>query len=1026
MITLRQKFQPPLTRTMLLPRSKLDTLIDQKIANGQSLLIAAPAGWGKTTTLSAWAASTRLDRSIHWYSPDPAECDPAVFFQSLLTAIAPHTSALHLDMQQMTTATGALVDSAEFVQQTINALVQHAQPVVLILDDFHVIEQQDAQGAQLCLALVEQLVLQTPLQVVILSRQMLRCYTSLVVRDRLIIVERQQLAFSSSDVEELAALRYQRSLESAQAEQLTQWACGWPAAIVLGLEHWTRTQVPQMLAFDAVLANVAESYLYPFLAEHIFELLPPNLQQFLLDTVVLEKLSVERCDELRETHDADHLLEDLRRRGLVVSTCNDWMRSFGLFRSFLLNRLKRDPARLQLLTRRAAAIHERAQQPDLAFRLLLSLPDIAAAAQLIRSYGLQLRQCGQHLTVQHWLGELQARGALPIDLYLVAAGVAMDLAEWSTVDAMLCLASVHGDLETRLEARLLEVGVACVRDNAQRAEEMLAQIDFAALPAKLHARGFEIAGRVALAKGATVEAIGHFRQSLVLMEPHANSGESPAPLYDLLGMATAMQGESVLASSYLQQADAIWRALGATTRRINTLNNLGSLALEDGRLHDACACYYAGLELADQQRRYRSQVLLLCGLAEVALIEGQGQLALQHYERALQIAREAQLASLQVLACAGGLRTAALIDTASRRTWLERLDQLPTPGSHQARLLNGIARAMATEEPGAALAILAALPDPTYVAGLDRLQLGLLRAQLTFSDHGWPAAATVWDAFEMLQPRRHLDGLLRLQLARTPALLAAVPQSALVRRLAEGVVAPAAAAGAWQLEALGGFRLTHDGATCDSGVRPIDQLLLVRLVEAGPTGLPVLKLWGDVWGDRDYSSDALRQALSRLRRATELPVQMRNGHCLLRVEWSSLSYDVARFEAPFSGPVEDLRVLEVVRAMYRGPFLCHLHYESAWLESRRESLHRHALLVAERLASAYEDVDPQQALQLHSEILSHDPCRELAIAGAMRCYAQLGQRAQAIVVYQQARRALDAELGLEPSSLIEQLYHDLM
>jgi tetratricopeptide (TPR) repeat protein len=610
------------------------------------------------------------------------------------------------------------------------------------------------------------------------------------------------------------------------------------------------------------------------------------------------------------------------------------------------------------------------------------------------------------------------------------ARMAMDVADWSTASAAIQLAATSSDVQLALEARLLEAAIACVRREDALAREIMAGIPEALSSADLHSKRTETAGRLALNQGDLTTATTLFRQAILYYnESQTTEKQSgpPAHLYDLLGMTLAMQEDFAAALYYLRQADAIWQALGAPIRRVNTLNNLGALAIEEGRLDDARSHLNEGLALAERYGRRRSQVQLLCGLAELALFETKFDAALALYANASEIATSAQLSAEQAYAGASALRAAVFADDQpARRRWQQALDRLPKAGEQAYRGLVALAQALSEANPTLVLRYLSQAEQAPYLALHDRVLLLLLRAQVIFLQDGWQAAAPHWQLVEQQRTPRHLDALLQVQLARTPQLAAAAGDSALIGRWSMYSVVEQME---WKFFAFSKFAIECTALPAINAVRPIDQLVIIRLLEAGLAGLPALTLWEDVWSDNLYSADALRQSMSRIRRATGLSLQIRQGHCMLLLSWNNVFYDVSRFEAPLrldpDSSAAAIAALEQQIQLYRGAFLSHLHHESAWLEQRRTMLQQRLLNLHEKLALLVEVDDPQRALQLYTAVFEEDACREMAAAGAMRCALQLGNRLKALMLYQQACTELVNRLGVDPSPVLEQLYRQI-
>ena len=78
-VLLRSKLRPPPVRAGLIPRARLDKLLDAG-ARGRLCLIDAPAGSGKTTLLAQWCLSDQASRSVAWVSLDESDDDPVRFW----------------------------------------------------------------------------------------------------------------------------------------------------------------------------------------------------------------------------------------------------------------------------------------------------------------------------------------------------------------------------------------------------------------------------------------------------------------------------------------------------------------------------------------------------------------------------------------------------------------------------------------------------------------------------------------------------------------------------------------------------------------------------------------------------------------------------------------------------------------------------------------------------------------------------------------------------------------------------------
>ncbi len=107
------------------------------------MLISAPAGFGKSSCLVEWAHHLKDHHvQVAWYALDEHDNDPARFAAYLLQ------SCLAADRALLAHADSSLQsDLHEAVNQLLNAASDYAQPLVLILDDYHLIKTPQIHDA---------------------------------------------------------------------------------------------------------------------------------------------------------------------------------------------------------------------------------------------------------------------------------------------------------------------------------------------------------------------------------------------------------------------------------------------------------------------------------------------------------------------------------------------------------------------------------------------------------------------------------------------------------------------------------------------------------------------------------------------------------------------------------------------------------------------------------------------------------------------------------------------------------------
>ncbi len=234
---------------------------------------------------------------------------------------------------------------------------------------------------------------------------------------------------------------------------------------------------------------------------------------------------------------------------------------------------------------------------------------------------------------------------------------------------------------------------------------------------------------------------------------------------------------------------------------------------------------------------------------------------------------------------------------------------------------------------------------------------------------------------------------------------------------------------------LGPFRVSEGGEPLEVGVGKQRALLALLVLRAGEV-VSTDRLIDALWEDRPPASalNSVHIYVSQLRKALGNRRLETRGHgYLLALEPEQL--DLARFERLLGegrallGEGEAERAAETLRAalaLWRGPPLSDFasepfaHGEIARLEELR-------------LAALEERIEADLALGRHAELVSElealvrqHPLRERLRAQLMLALYRSGRQAEALAAYQQARRTLAEELGLEPGRRLQELEHAIL
>lgn len=396
---LRTKIELPPIRSGYIARQRVLSQFEDN-ATARLLLVSAPAGFGKSTALIQWAHGLReKDTRIAWYALDERDNDPTRFAAYLVAAFRTHEtifSALPSHEEQ--------VSLQDVVDHILNAATDTDPPIVLILDDYHLITEpriHDAIGRMTDhMPLNMRVALGTradpPLQ---LAR--------LRVRGEIAEIRMHDLRFNVSEMRDWlnTSLGWYPAQDTiAELDATTE---GWAAAVALIL-------MSQSVVDDATLtqqlARFSQSrrHVFEYFAQEILDQQPNHIRAFLLDTCVLNRLEPSVCQALTSQADAPLVLNKLATESLFVIPLSDTepvYRYHHLFADFLRQYLTmKDDARYLQQHRQAANWFTTHGQVVEAVHHALAADDHDNAAHLITNHAWEaLTARGEIMTIIHWL-----------------------------------------------------------------------------------------------------------------------------------------------------------------------------------------------------------------------------------------------------------------------------------------------------------------------------------------------------------------------------------------------------------------------------------------------------------------------------------------------------------------------------------------------------------------------------------------------------------------------------------------------
>lgn len=399
---LATKFLRPAPDPRAIDRGRLSSRLDRRVGK-RLVTVIAPAGYGKTTLVSQWCH--RQSVPVAWLSLDDNDDEPRRFWQYVAGALESQGVGDLSDTQ------GRIADLrdqelAGAITSLINVLAANSQPFTLVLDDYHLIRNNDIHRQ---LTYFVDYLPPTVMLVLISRSEPPLPLARWRVRHWLEEVHAADLAFSEAECQQFFRDYMGLDLSESQAQRIWQRTEGWVAAMQLaGLAGSNPADTD---AVESAIRYSGDSkHISDYVLSEILDHQPPELRRFLLETACCPRVSGPLCDAILETEDSQEMLERLVSANLFLIPLNiqgQWYRYHDLFREALYNRLRlTDPERLQVLQNRAIQWFLDHDQIQEAVTQLIMLEDWEWLSEVLEKQGNNLIHGGLHLPVMGWLERL--------------------------------------------------------------------------------------------------------------------------------------------------------------------------------------------------------------------------------------------------------------------------------------------------------------------------------------------------------------------------------------------------------------------------------------------------------------------------------------------------------------------------------------------------------------------------------------------------------------------------------------------
>lgn len=380
---------------VLLPAVERTALLARLEAPGPLVVVvAAPGGFGKTIALTQWAA--RDPRPFAWLQVEESHNDPLALLSHLTAALG---EVADVDPAIAHWLQLAAPPVTERILPSLAASVAAARPFVLVLDDVHVLTN-DA-----CWQLMGIPLRSVPAGACVCTSGR-RTPPVPLARFRaagmLLEIGPVDLAMSSAEAAELLR-RQEVTVDHAAVVRLERLTEGWPAGLHMAALAGSGQTGDGWL--DGIAGHQRD--ISRFLAFEVLARQPEDVRAFLLETSILERLSVGICRAVTGRGDAADLLRRVVHENLFILAVDDrdeWFRYHHLFADFLRAELeRRDGDALAALHARAAAWFEDHGQLEAAVRHWLAADEATRAAAVVCRGLMAYTSHARMETIRRWL-----------------------------------------------------------------------------------------------------------------------------------------------------------------------------------------------------------------------------------------------------------------------------------------------------------------------------------------------------------------------------------------------------------------------------------------------------------------------------------------------------------------------------------------------------------------------------------------------------------------------------------------------
>ncbi|KAF0111824.1 MAG: hypothetical protein FD147_626 [Chloroflexi bacterium] len=624
----RTKIIIPRRRTEILSRPRLLSILEN-VLDLKLLILAAPAGYGKTSLLIDFAYHTQLP--VCWFALDNLDCDPQRFIAHFISAIANRFPTFgEASFSALNNLNQDTLNLDPVISAIINDAYDHiSEHFVFVLDDYHLVRDSkpiDTFVNRITLEMSENC------HLIIASRTLLTLpdLTLLVSRSQVEGLSFEELAFLPEEIKQLISVNYHQSINEDTATELVRQTEGWITGLLL-----TAQISPKETNDRLRLARVSGIGIYEYLAQQVLDRQSEEMKLFLLRTSLLEEFDALLCEQILtpalklENENWHERIEVLLRDNLFVLPVGDetlYLRYHHLFHDFLQSRMRVErPEETARIEKILAAFYEQIKEWERALAIYSRVGDFDQIAEVIRKAAPSMILGGRLVSLTSWLEYLpeQERDGRP-ELLSIKGTIAMLRGETQRSLEILDRA-IEGlrncnsicDLVTALVRRSSVNRYLGYYETAKRDADEAAQICGNTLGMeKLNAEALRARGIVLYQSGDLKNSLFSLKESWEIYHSLGEDMDAAKVQLDL-GVVHLALGQLDEADKAYQGSLNYWQLSQNSLWQANLWNNIGVLQHLRGKFEQAALSFERAVSYARLASNPRLEGFSLTSLGDL-------------------------------------------------------------------------------------------------------------------------------------------------------------------------------------------------------------------------------------------------------------------------------------------------------------------------------------------------------------------------------------------------------------------------